>query len=118
MAAEAGEEIHLKAGSRLVLEAGAQLTLKVGGSFIEIGPGGVTISGPSLSLNDGGGSAGSGSGARPEKPRAPRSAAAAEGQADRPVSQSGQGGTVSRQAQALRQARASASAFVAHCPEE
>ncbi|MEN9903983.1 MAG: hypothetical protein RLZZ555_548 [Pseudomonadota bacterium] len=118
MAAEAGEEIHLKAGSRLVLEAGAQLTLKVGGSFIEIGPGGVTISGSSLSFNDGAGSPGSGSGARPEKPRAPRSAAAVDGQTSQSAVPPCHGSPPSSQAHAIRQARASASAFVAHCPEE
>ncbi len=115
MAAEAGEEIHLKAGSRLVLEAGARITLKVGGSFVEIGPGGVTIMGPSISLNQGGGPPGSGSGASPDRPRSPR-AAADDGAAPRPAAQPVAAGR-SRQASALRQARDSASAFVEKCPD-
>ena len=118
MAVDAGEEIHLKAGSRLVLEAGAQLTLKVGGSYVEIGPDGVTIAGPAVRLNQGGGgSPASGSGAHPEKPRTPRSAAAADdapgGQAARTVHV----GDMSRQARALRQGRDGASAFVEQCPD-
>lgn len=117
MAAEAGEEIHFRAGSRLVLEAGAQLTLKVGGSFVEIGVGGVTIVGPSVSLSEGGGSPGGGAGASPEKPRAPRMAGAAAGETARPAGRPVRAGGMSRQARALRQARDSASAFVEKCPD-
>ena len=71
MAAEAGQAIHLKAGMTVVIEAGTQLSLKVGGSFIDIGPAGVTISGPLVKINSGG-AAGSGSGASPTAPKPPR----------------------------------------------
>lgn len=71
MAADAGQAIHLKAGMTVVIEAGAQLSLKVGGSFVDIGPAGVTISGPMVKINSGG-SAGSGSGASPTSPKPPK----------------------------------------------
>jgi type VI secretion system secreted protein VgrG len=64
---EAGMEIHLKAGMTMVLEAGVQLSLKVGGSFVDIGPAGVSISGPMVMINSGG-AAGSGSGSSPTSP--------------------------------------------------
>jgi len=59
-------EIHLKAGSKVVIEAGAQISLKVGGSFVDIGPGGVYISGPMVYINSGGGPA-AGGGANPKE---------------------------------------------------
>jgi type VI secretion system secreted protein VgrG len=68
---EAGVGIHLKAGATMVLEAGAQLSLKVGGSFVDIGPEGVSISGPMVMINSGG-AAGSGSGSSPTSPDAPK----------------------------------------------
>lgn len=116
MAAEAGQEIHLKAGMKLVLEAGVQLTLKVGGSFIQIGPDGVTLAGASVSVN-GGGVPGSGSGANPEPPRPPRAAVSSEGAGKKLAATPPDAGSVSRQAQALRRARDGASAFVEQCPE-
>lgn len=61
---DAGQEVHLKAGMKLVLEAGMQISIKAGGSFIDIGPAGVTIQGALVKINSGG-SAGSGSGASP-----------------------------------------------------
>ncbi|MBY0228019.1 MAG: type VI secretion system tip protein VgrG [Gemmataceae bacterium] len=64
---EAGMCIHIKAGMALILEAGAQLSLKVGGSFVDIGPAGVAISGPMVMINSGG-AAGSGPGASPVAP--------------------------------------------------
>jgi type VI secretion system secreted protein VgrG len=67
---EAGMAIHLKAGMTMVLEAGTQLSLKVGGSFVDIGPSGVSISGPMVMINSGG-AAGSGSGSSPTSPTAP-----------------------------------------------
>ena len=72
-ALEAGQEIHLKAGMKVVLEAGMQITLKAGGSFIDIGPAGVSIKGPMVMLNSGGSPA-SGSGSSPEAPEKPREA--------------------------------------------
>jgi type VI secretion system secreted protein VgrG len=68
---EAGVAIHLKAGATMVLEAGAQLSLKASGSFIDIGPAGVAISGPMVMINSGG-AAGSGSGSSPTDPAAPK----------------------------------------------
>ncbi len=73
-AVEAGQEIHIKAGMTLVIEAGMQLTLKGPGGFVDIGPTGVTIQGTLVNINSGG-SAGSGSGAKPESPKAPEPAA-------------------------------------------
>ncbi len=64
---EAGMTIHLKAGMTMVLEAGMQLSLKVGGSFVDIGPAGVSISGPMVMINSGG-AAGSGNGSSPTSP--------------------------------------------------
>ena len=67
---EAGMSIHLKAGMTMVLEAGMQLSLKVGGSFVDIGPSGVSISGPMVMINSGG-AAGSGNGSSPTSPADP-----------------------------------------------
>ena len=69
-ALDAGQEIHLKAGMKIILEAGTQISLKAGGSFIDIGPSGVTIQGAMVKINSGG-SAGSGSGSSPEAPKIP-----------------------------------------------
>jgi type VI secretion system secreted protein VgrG len=68
---EAGTAIHLKAGTTMVLEAGVQLSLKAGGSFIDIGPAGIAISGAPLVMINSGGSAGSGSGSSPNSPKDP-----------------------------------------------
>ncbi len=68
---EAGMAIHLKAGMTLILEAGVQLSLKVGGSFVDIGPAGVSISGPMVMINSGG-AAGSGCGTSPTDPTDPK----------------------------------------------
>ncbi|SNB57073.1 type VI secretion system secreted protein VgrG [Marinobacter sp. es.042] len=69
---EAGTEIHHKAGMKVVIEAGAELTLKAGGSFLKLDPSGVTVSGPSVRMNSGGGP-GSGSGVSSNGPVLPRS---------------------------------------------
>ncbi len=68
---EAGMAIHLKAGMTMVLEAGMQLSLKAGGSFIDIGPAGIAISGAPLVMINSGGAAGSGSGSSPTSPADP-----------------------------------------------
>jgi type VI secretion system secreted protein VgrG len=52
---------------KIVLEAGSELTLIGGGSFIKIDAGGVTMSGPAINMNSGGGP-GSGTGAAPLLP--------------------------------------------------
>ncbi|HAU18697.1 MAG TPA: type VI secretion system tip protein VgrG, partial [Marinobacter adhaerens] len=69
---EAGTEIHHKAGMKVVIEAGAELTLKAGGSFLKLDPSGVTVSGPSVRMNSGGGP-GSGSGVSAQDPALPAS---------------------------------------------
>ena len=70
---ESGKEIHLKAGSKIIIEAGVQLSLKAGGSFIDIGPAGVSISGAMVKINSGGSPA-KGQGSDPEKAKLPREA--------------------------------------------
>ncbi|MBI3861431.1 MAG: type VI secretion system tip protein VgrG [Planctomycetia bacterium] len=50
-ALEAGQTVHIKSGMTLVLEAGVQLSLKVGGSFVDISPLGVCITGPMVMIN-------------------------------------------------------------------
>uniref|UniRef100_UPI00398313B5 bacteriophage T4 gp5 trimerisation domain-containing protein n=1 Tax=Marinobacter sp. TaxID=50741 RepID=UPI00398313B5 len=67
---EAGSEIHHKAGMKIVIEAGAEVTLAAGGSFVKVDPGGVTVSGPSVRMNSGGGP-GSGSGVGAKGPELP-----------------------------------------------
>ncbi|MBK1694018.1 type VI secretion protein ImpA [Chromatium weissei] len=69
-AADAGQEIHLKGGMNVVIEAGLMVTLKASGSFVTVGPTGVTISGPMVLINSGG-AAGAGSGCSPASPTAP-----------------------------------------------
>ena len=70
-ALEAGNEIHLKGGMKVILEAGIQLTIKAAGSFVDIGPAGVTIQGTMVKINSGG-SAGGGSGSSPKSPKDPK----------------------------------------------
>ncbi len=65
-ALEAGNEAHVKA-KLLVLEADENLTIKSGGGFIRIDATGIYISGTLVRINSGG-SAGSGSGAKPDAP--------------------------------------------------
>lgn len=73
-ALEAGMEIHLKAGMKVIIEADLQLSLKAGGSFVDIGPAGVSISGALVNINSGG-SAGSGAGCKPDAAEPPEEAA-------------------------------------------
>ncbi|WP_439886661.1 type VI secretion system tip protein TssI/VgrG [Pseudomonas sp. MBLB4123] len=63
----AGSEIHLSSGQKVVLEAGSELTFKAAGSFIKLDAGGITMVGPIIKINSGGGP-GSGSGAAPVLP--------------------------------------------------
>ena len=51
---DVGQTIYLKAGMNVVIEAGMQITLKAAGSFIDINPAGVVISGPLVLINSGG----------------------------------------------------------------
>ncbi len=67
---EGGMAIHIMGGMTVVIEAGMQLSLKASGSFVDIGPAGVSISGPLVNINSGGAAA-SGSGCSPKAPIAP-----------------------------------------------
>ncbi len=67
---ESGLAIHIKGGMTVVIEAGMQLSLKAAGSFIDIGPAGVSISGPLVNINSGGAAA-SGDGCSPTAPALP-----------------------------------------------
>jgi type VI secretion system secreted protein VgrG len=75
-ALDAWTEIHLKSGCNLVIES-TLITLKAGGSFITISPSCVDIVAPLVRINSGGG-AGSGAGASPASPKAPKEADRAE----------------------------------------
>lgn len=65
---ESGMTVYIKAGMTMVFEAGLQLSLKVGGSFVDISPMGVSISGPMVLINSGG-AAGSGQAPEPTEPQ-------------------------------------------------
>ena len=67
---EAGDEIHHAAVAKLVGEA-PDVTLKAGGNFVRIDPGGVTILGTLVLINNGGsaGSAAKAGGGTPAEPR-------------------------------------------------
>lgn len=69
-ALDAGMEVHIKAGMKLILEGGMQATLKGPGGFVDINPAGVFIQGTMVMINSGG-SAGTGSGASPDRPQDP-----------------------------------------------
>jgi len=69
----AGSEIHLSSGQKVVLEAGSELTLKAAGSFVKLDGGGLTLVGPTIKFNSGGGP-GSGAGAAPVLPIIPKPA--------------------------------------------
>ena len=69
-AVDAAGAIHIKSAATVVIEGAGQLSLKVGGSFIDIGPAGVSISGPMVNINSGG-AAGSGGGCAVAAPAAP-----------------------------------------------
>jgi type VI secretion system secreted protein VgrG len=66
----AGQTIYINGGMTVVIEAGMQLSLKACGSFIDIGPSGVSISGTLVLINSGG-AAGSGSAGSITSPSSP-----------------------------------------------
>jgi type VI secretion system secreted protein VgrG len=76
-ALEAGMDVHIKGGMKVVIEAGMQLSLKAAGGFVDIGPAGVSISGPMVMINSGG-AAGAGSGSSPDPAKLPKEADTAE----------------------------------------
>jgi len=47
--------VEIKAGSKVILESSQSIELKVGASFISVSPDGISISGPLIRLNSGGG---------------------------------------------------------------
>ncbi len=67
---QVGNMLHIKGGMRTVLQAGMSLSVKVGGSFITLDPSGVSITGPVVRINEGGGG-GSAGGASPQAPEMP-----------------------------------------------
>ncbi len=73
---QADQSIGWKSGNRTIFHAGIELTLQTGGSFIKLDPGGITLSGPVVTMNQGGSalSAGSESAALPHKPAGAHSA--------------------------------------------
>jgi len=83
-ALEAGDEIHFKAGGAMIIEAAKDLTLKGPGGFIRIDSSGITIRGTLVRINSGG-SAGSGSGAKPVLPDEAKEAVVNEPERPKPI---------------------------------
>lgn len=67
---QAGNTLHIKAGSKAVLEGGMSLSVKGGAGVITLAPSGVTIVGPLVRINEGGGG-GSAKAANPTVPGQP-----------------------------------------------
>ena len=117
VAQEAGTEVHIKGGMNVVVEAGMMITLKASGSFITIGPSGVSISGPMVLINSGG-AAGSGAGCSPVAPKIAKEAdKATPGKADKVQSKGGkkEKAAPSPTATTLKQAAASGTPFCEIC---
>jgi type VI secretion system secreted protein VgrG len=117
VAQEAGTEVHIKGGMNVVVEAGMMVTLKASGSFITIGPSGVSISGPMVLINSGG-AAGSGAGCSPVAPKIAKEAdKATPGKADKVQSKGGkkEKAAPSPTATTLKQAAASGTPFCEIC---
>ncbi|RZL08641.1 MAG: type VI secretion system tip protein VgrG [Rubrivivax sp.] len=74
VAAEGGMNVDIKGGMAINIQAGMTITLKAGPSCIVIGPSGVSIDGPLVNINcgGGGGSAKAASPPAPAKPKAPK----------------------------------------------
>ncbi|MBD3655868.1 MAG: type VI secretion system tip protein VgrG, partial [Marinobacter sp.] len=116
---EAGTEIHHKAGMKIVIEAGAEVTLKAGGSYVKVDPSGVTVSGPLVRMNSGGGP-GSGSGVSVQTPTKPALVAEHEspGVETAQLAETGTrvtAGPAPASVQALRSAAGKDVAFVKQC---
>ena len=73
---QAGQNVVWQSKNQAIYHAGTELTLQAGGSFIKLDPGGITLSGPVVTMNQGGSalSAGSESAALPHKPAGAHSA--------------------------------------------
>jgi type VI secretion system secreted protein VgrG len=65
--------VKIKGATNVAVEATAGASLKCGGSFVNVGPSGVDISGPMVNINSGG-SAGSADSAPDASPKAPEEA--------------------------------------------
>jgi type VI secretion system secreted protein VgrG len=75
-AIESGAKMDLKAGMAIAISAGMSLTLKAGAGTITLGPAGVTIDGPLVKINSGGGGSAAAAAkkankAQPKKPKEP-----------------------------------------------
>jgi len=116
-ALEAGMEVHIKGGMKVVIEAGMQLSIKAGSSFVDLGPAGVSISGPMVMINSGG-AAGAGSGCSPDAAKIPKEADTAEpGEVSEPPKPSKPPEPVvfSSQAMVLKQAAKDGTPFCEQC---
>jgi type VI secretion system secreted protein VgrG len=51
---QANQQIHWSSKNKAIYHAGTELTIAAGGSFIKLDPSGVTISGPAITVNQGG----------------------------------------------------------------
>jgi len=68
-----GMDIFLVAQNKIVLQANASVTVANSASYVDVGPGGVTISGsPMVFINGGGSKSGSASAKTPAAPKAPK----------------------------------------------
>jgi type VI secretion system secreted protein VgrG len=116
-ALEAGMDVHIKGGMKVIVEAGMQLSLKAAGGFVDIGPAGVSISGPMVMINSGG-SAGSGGGCSPDAAKPPKEAATAKpgkvSKAPKPPKPP-KPATYSSQAKVLQQAGKDGTPFCEEC---
>ena len=70
---EAGNNLHIKAGSKAILQGGMSLSVKGGAGVITLDPSGVSILGPLVRINEGGGG-GSAQAANPTQPGLPAEA--------------------------------------------
>lgn len=70
---QAGNAIHIKAGSKAVIQAGMSLSVKGGAGSMTLDASGVSIMGPIVRINEGGGG-GSAQAANPTKPGTPAEA--------------------------------------------
>lgn len=67
---QVGNAVHIKVGSKAVIQGGMSLSIKAGAGFITLDPSGVSIMGPLVRINQGGGG-GSAQAANPTLPGAP-----------------------------------------------
>ena len=51
---QAGQNLHWQSNRQAIYHAGVELTLQASGSFIKLDPSGITLSGPAVTMNQGG----------------------------------------------------------------